>query len=197
MLFHPIPFLCIIHPIPSPPLPLFLRKLKILAPVYMCIVEWRSGHFTEALSYGLVVYRGITRLEGKDICLYTGYVILAFPFLSLFFLFFARRALLRTHLPTLFASAFHLHLFRFYLAFLLFYGFRGLVDFPHLVMLGGVCQMFFDQGHYGVAALLCDKIKIICKLMEPEYDFVSLSLSPPPSVPLSPFTPPPPFFFES
>lgn len=42
--------------------------------MYMTIVEWRSGHITEAVGYAIRTIREIVRLESEDVFLFTEYV---------------------------------------------------------------------------------------------------------------------------
>eukprot|EP00026_Physarum_polycephalum_P002731 Phypoly_transcript_02739.p1 GENE.Phypoly_transcript_02739~~Phypoly_transcript_02739.p1 ORF type:complete len:656 (+),score=105.69 Phypoly_transcript_02739:195-1970(+) len=48
----------------------------------------------------------------------------------------------------------------------------GVVDFPHVAMTGGLCKFLLDLGQHGLAAQLNEKIKTICKILTPEFDFV-------------------------
>lgn len=50
----------------------------------------------------------------------------------------------------------------------------GVVDLIHVVMLGGVCEFLYSIGHYNFSLQMCDKIRLICKILTPEFDFISL-----------------------
>jgi len=55
--------------------------------------------------------------------------------------------------------------------------FGALSHFPQLCMMGNLVKFFLEQGHLVMAAQMYDYIKSICKVMEPEYNFVTNHLN--------------------
>lgn len=54
------------------------------------------------------------------------------------------------------------------------YMYRLAADFTFICMLGSLCKFFYDQREYESALLVCHFILGVCKIMQPEYNFVSI-----------------------
>ena len=54
--------------------------------------------------------------------------------------------------------------------------YRILAEHPQLCFMGGLVKFFYEQGHNNLALEMCGYINIVCKIMAPEYDFVSFLL---------------------
>lgn len=46
-------------------------------------------------------------------------------------------------------------------------------NFPHICIMGNVARMLYDNGQIGLAVQMRHHISNICKVMSPEFDFVS------------------------
>ncbi len=106
----------------------------------MTVINWKSGHTTDAIAAALACISGIYDL--KEIGL-IGFV----P---------------NSGVDLRYTNLLHSSM---------------IADSPHIFMLGGLCQFFFEQELYDLAVKACSYVKLIREVMTPDFDFVSPYIS--------------------